>query len=178
MQNNAIQDAEFVGQITSHQAELHAFIISLMPGTEGAEDVLQETNLVLWEKRKTFKSGTNFRAWALQIARYKVLGHRRKLANLGYLIFDDELAELITEECEAEPDELTTRMKALKKCLARLNEPERQLIEHRYLTESNLVEFAEKSGRSADSLRVTLFRIRAGLKKCILGELNIKDILS
>ncbi|MFT5883192.1 MAG: DNA-directed RNA polymerase specialized sigma24 family protein, partial [Crocinitomicaceae bacterium] len=44
MQNNALQEAEFVGQIASLQAELHAFIISLMPGTEGAEDVVQETN--------------------------------------------------------------------------------------------------------------------------------------
>jgi RNA polymerase sigma-70 factor (ECF subfamily) len=178
MQNNALQEAEFVGQIASLQAELHAFIISLMPGTEGAEDVVQETNLVLWEKRKTFKPGTNFRAWAFQTARYKVMGHRRKLANLGFLIFDDDLAEQLAEECEAEPEELTTRMDALKKCLTRLKETERQLIEHRYMADSNLDDFAQKSGRSADSLRVTLFRIRAGLKKCMIGELNIKNILS
>jgi RNA polymerase sigma-70 factor (ECF subfamily) len=178
MQNNATQEAEFVGQITSHQPELHAFIISLMPGTEGAEDVLQETNLVLWEKRKTFQRGTNFRAWVFQIARYKVMAHRRKLANLGFLIFDDDLAEQLAEECEAEPEEFSVRREALKKCLARLKEPERQLIEHRYVSESNLDDFAQKSGRSAESLRVTLFRLRAGLKKCIIGELNIKDILS
>jgi RNA polymerase sigma-70 factor (ECF subfamily) len=149
-----------------------------MPGTDGVDDVLQETNLVLWEKRKTFKPGTNFRAWACQIARFKVMGHRRKLANLGFQLFDDELADQLAEECQAEPEELTARMDALKKCLSRLREPERQLIEHRYLSDSNLDEFAEKSGRSADSLRVTLFRIRAGLKKCIAGEINIKDALS
>jgi RNA polymerase sigma-70 factor (ECF subfamily) len=178
MKNSPMQEAEFVGKIASHQAGLHAFIISLMPGTDGVDDVLQETNLVLWEKRKTFKAGTNFRAWACQIARFKVMGHRRKLANLGFQLFDDELAEQLAEECEAEPEELAARMEALKKCLTRLKESERQLIEHRYLSDSNLDKFSEKSGRSVDSLRVTLFRIRAGLKKCITGELNIRDVLS
>ena len=106
------------------------------------------------------------------------MGHRRNLANLGFLIFDDDLASQLAEECEAESDELTERMEALKKCLARLKEQERQLVEHRYVADSNLDDFAQKSGRSVESLRVTLFRIRAGLKKCIIGELNIKDILS
>mgnify|MGYP000113776971 CR=1 FL=1 len=35
-----------------------------MPGMDGVDDVLQETNVVLWEKRATFEPGTNFRAWA------------------------------------------------------------------------------------------------------------------
>ena len=49
MELNATQQAEFVSQIAKHQAALHAYIISLMPGMDGVDDVLQETNMVLWE---------------------------------------------------------------------------------------------------------------------------------
>ncbi len=168
------EQAQFVGQIARHQAALHAYIISLIPGMDGVDDVLQETNLVLWEKRSSFREGTNFKAWACQIARFKVMNHRRKLANLGRLLFEDELADLLAAECEAEPEELDARMEALRKCLGRLRDKERELIEHRYFSKANLDEFAEKRGQSVETLRVTLFRIRAALKKCINGEMNIQ----
>src|SRR5210317_1132212 len=115
MKFDAAQQAEFVGQIARHQAALHAYIISLMPGMDGVDDVLQETNLVLWEKRRTFEPGTNFRAWACAVARFKVMGHRRKLAQLGFRLFDDELAEQLAAECEAEPEEFDLRLRALDK---------------------------------------------------------------
>lgn len=45
------QEAVFVGELTRLQSQLRAYIISLMPGMSGAADVLQETNIVMWEKR-------------------------------------------------------------------------------------------------------------------------------
>ncbi len=173
MNLDAAQQAEFVGQIARHQAALHAYIISLMPGADGVDDVLQETNLVLWEKRKTFEPGTNFRAWACTIARFKVMGHRRKMAQLGLQLFDDELAEQLAVECEAEPEEFDERLRALETCLGRLQQPERGLIDHRYFSGSTLDEYATKCGRPVESLRVSLFRIRAALKNCITGEITI-----
>ena len=174
MESEITQQAEFVGQIARHQAALHAFIISLMPGMDGVDDVLQETNIVLWEKRSSFQPGTNFRAWACTIARFKVMAHRRKLANLGVPLLDDDLAEQLAAECETDPEELQQRMDALRKCMGRLGEDERRLIEHRYFSGAPLEHFAEECGRGVDSLRVSLFRIRAGLKKCIMGELNVR----
>lgn len=173
MELDATQQAEFVSQIANHQAALHAYIISLMPGMDGVDDVLQETNLVLWDKRRTFEPGSNFRAWACAIARFKVMGHRRKLGKLGFQLFDDDLAEQLAIEGEAEPEELSNRLRALESCLGRLPEKERALIDFRYFSDSHLDEYAAKCGRPADSLRVSLFRIRAALKKCITGELAL-----
>jgi len=173
MELNATQQAEFVSQIAKHQAALHAYIISLMPGMDGVDDVLQETNMVIWEKRRTFELGSNFRAWACAIARFRVMGHRRKLGKLGMQMFDDQLAEQLATECEAEPEELTNRLCALESCLGRLPEKERALVDFRYFSDSNLDEYSAQCGRPADSLRVSLFRIRAALKKCITGELAL-----
>ena len=173
MELDPTQQAEFVSQIARHQAALQAYIISLMPGVDGVDDVLQETNLVLWEKRKTFEPGSNFRAWACAIARFRVMGHRRKLARLGFQLFDDALAEQLATECEAEPEELTDRIRALEHCLGRLPDKERALIDNRYFSDSHLDDYAAQCGRPVESLRVSLFRIRAGLKKCITGELTL-----
>lgn len=67
---------EYVKLMTDHQWPLRGFILSLMPGSPDVGDVLQETNLVLWQKRRQFKLGTNFFAWACRIARYEVMHHR------------------------------------------------------------------------------------------------------
>lgn len=170
---DASQQAEFVGHVTRHQAMLRAYIISLMPGMDGVDDVLQETNLVLWEKRAAFQAGTNFRAWACAVARLEVKTHRRKLLRLGKVTLDEDLAEQLAQHCEAPSGEVDERLRALDRCLGRLRENERQLLEHRYFSKLPLEKFAVRCGRSVESLRVTLFRVRAGLRKCINGELTI-----
>ena len=60
------------------QGNLLAFILSLHPGMAEAEDILQETFLVVSRKADTFAEGTNFLAWACTIARFKVLEFRRR----------------------------------------------------------------------------------------------------
>lgn len=178
MDRDVTQQAEFVGQITRHQTALRAYIISLMPGMDGVSDVLQETNVVLWEKRGKFQPGTNFRAWACAIARYEVKTHRRKMLSRGLRLLDEDLAEQLADRGEETPEKLDERLRALDKCINRLDDDGRQLVEHRYYSEASLEEFATRSGRSAESLRVTLFRIRAALKKCINNELAINSTRS
>lgn len=178
MDRDVSQQAEFVGQITRHQTALRAYIISLMPGMDGVSDVLQETNVVLWEKRGKFQPGTNFRAWACAIARYEVKTHRRKMLSHGLTLLDEDLAEQLADRGEETPEKLDERLRALDKCISRLDDDGRQLVEHRYHSEASLEEFAIRSGRSAESLRVTLFRIRAALKKCINNELAIDSTRS
>ena len=92
-------DLETYGrQLTAIQPRLHGFIISLIPGDPGADDVFQETNRVLWEKIEKFEPGTNFAAWAYTIARFQVMAHQKKRKRQSWLCFDDALVELILNE--------------------------------------------------------------------------------
>ncbi|MES2658732.1 MAG: sigma-70 family RNA polymerase sigma factor [Verrucomicrobiota bacterium] len=175
---NVAGEAEFVCEIARHQGALHAFIISMIPGLDGVEDVLQETNIVLWNKRGTFEPGTNFRAWAFSIARYKAMNHRQKRARQGMEVLSDDLLELLSSEFEERADQVDDRVRALEKCLRRLNTPEMDLIEQRYYSGTTMDHLAERSNRSLDSLRVTLFRIRAALRKCINAELALTGLNS
>ena len=80
---------------------IRAYIITQIPGSPDVRDILQEVNVVLWEKRGTFKEGTNFGAWACTVARYKVLEHRRKEArHAGLFLFNDELSEFLGEKAQ------------------------------------------------------------------------------
>ena len=72
------RQAEFVQLLTTHQPDIYLYLRSLVLDPDEASEVLQDANLVLWEKRGQFQLGTNFRAWAFQIARYKLLQHQAR----------------------------------------------------------------------------------------------------
>ncbi len=77
---------DFVRLLTQYQPDIFVYIRSLLANPHEAADVLQDANVVLWEKREQFKPGTSFRGWAFQIAKFKVLQHigRRDRAPAGF----------------------------------------------------------------------------------------------
>jgi RNA polymerase sigma-70 factor (ECF subfamily) len=174
MSQESLDVQEFVALLIDHQEVIRSYIITQIPGSPDIRDVLQEVNIVLWEKMKDFEPGTNFGAWACTVARYKVLEHRRREARRnGLLIFNDDLCRAIAEKIEDRlPEVLEERRKALDLCLSKLSAPHRQLLRARYGSpESRMAEAAADTGRSRESLRVTLSRIRAILLGCIRRQL-------
>ncbi len=49
-----------------------------MPGSHDIDDVLQDTNVVLWEKMEQFELGSNFQTWAFAVARNMAKAHWKK----------------------------------------------------------------------------------------------------
>ena len=166
---DADPDIPFVKLLTEHQTVICSFVISLLPGAPGVDDVIQETNALLWTKRSQFEMGTNFRAWALTIARFQVMAHLRVLRQKRWVTLDSDVAELLADELEEQPDPEFTerRIEALTACLGKLRPEDRDLLVQRYWSKIRLQDFAVSRGRSLSGLKVQLFRLRAALKRCI-----------
>ena len=146
-------------------AEIH-------PNRVAAQDILQETNLVLCKKVSEFEPGTNFKAWAFAIARFEVLNYRKQQARDARLVFSEELEETFAEELAQQSDDLERRHAALKACLGKLREKDRALLMHRYAKKGTLDEFARAAGRSVGGLKVTLHRLRNTLLACMQKQLS------
>jgi RNA polymerase sigma-70 factor (ECF subfamily) len=131
-----------------------------------AEDVVQETKVVLWEKFDEFEPGTNFPAWAAQVARYEALKARQKRSRDAKL-FSDTFLEGLSREMERASDLLERRREALKQCLDKLPEPDRDLVRLRYEQEMSSRELAERNGRSERGTRKALHRVRTALMMCV-----------
>jgi len=160
-------DREFIGLLTQHQMAVLAYIRSLMPGYPGAQDVLQQTNLKLWERKSGFEVGTNFKAWAFAVARYEVLNQRKKISKDGWMVLGEHVAELIAEDLGEETGSHDEMMQALECCLEKLPAHDRELVQMRYASDQGLDEYARMLKRSAGTLKTRLFRIRAALRRCI-----------
>lgn len=162
-------DDVLVTQLAAHQSELLVYIQSLMPGDSGAHDVQQRTNLVIWKKRAQFKKGSDFRAWAFSIAYWEVKAYRKECSRKSWLVVDDTLVDKLTRTMSETVTE--NPMKELRTdlelCIQKLEVGDQELVTHRYYSDKPLKDYAEEVGRPVASVKMSLCRIRAALKRCI-----------
>ena len=164
---------ELVGLLTGHQRVLLAFILGLVPDRNDAEEIRQRTNIVLWRKRDEFTPGTSFRAWAFSIARWEARCFIRERGRKSWLVYDDEVANLLADRLAAMPaTAIGARATALRHCLGTLSEDHRQLIVARYQHELDFRECAKQFRRSEAGLRVTLHRLKIALRRCVVKQLE------
>jgi RNA polymerase sigma-70 factor (ECF subfamily) len=155
-----------VQEIARCQPRLRAFVRCLLVRQSDVDDLLQEVNAVLWEKAEEFQPGTDFWAWASQVARFKALNQIRKYAR-ERLVFDPEIVDRMAEVAEQRLSHLNERREALEHCLNKLAPAQRQLIDLRYVDGHAIERIAEAIGRPVGSIRQTLYRIRGALLECI-----------
>ena len=169
MSENARHE-EFMRLFLTCQPRIFAFIRSLVFSRADADDVLQETALVLWEKFDQFEPGTRFDRWAFRIAHFQVLYHRQKKAR-DRLRFSDALVEQLGEDMINDTEQLEETQDALAQCLGKLPAADHNLIRQRYQGDTTNRDVARGSGRSESAISRALNRIYIKLLLCIEGTL-------
>lgn len=152
---------------SSCQHSLYVYIVTLIGNPIDAHDVLQDTNLVLWQKFDQFERGTSFSAWAREVARYRVLRYRQIHAN-DTPILDPSVLDALAkrlDEVDRRQDELYAEQ--LLGCIDRLGDADRELIQLRYRSSVRVKALAEQLHRSENAVSQSLGRIRRLLRRCI-----------
>lgn len=156
--------------MTQHQRRIFGYIHTLVPDRHDAEDILQETSQVIVEKFHEFKVGTDFVAWACQIAWWRVRAARQKFAR-SKVVFDDDVLDSVAHTASTMHAEVSERHEALARCLQRLHPRDRELLLTRYEPGARVEEAAERSGRSLEAAYKALARLRKLLFDCVTNHL-------
>lgn len=164
------QQKQLMLLMTQHQRRVFGYIHTLVPQRADAEDILQETSLVIVEKFHEFKPGTDFVAWACQIAWWRVRAARQKFAR-SKVVFDDDVLDAVAHTASTMQPEVSERHEALSRCLQRLHPRDRELLLTRYEPGARVEEAAERSGRSLEAAYKALARLRKLLFDCVTNQL-------
>jgi RNA polymerase sigma-70 factor (ECF subfamily) len=160
--------------MTQHQRRIFSYIYTLVPDRHDAEDILQETSLVICEKFDSFKLGTDFAAWACQIAYWQVRAARTKYAR-SKVVFNEEVLEAVAHTAATLNVEVTPRHEALSHCLQKLHPRDRELVLTRYEQGRGVEEAAKCSGRSLVAAYKALARIRKLLFDCVTHRMEAAE---
>ncbi|MBC8125890.1 MAG: sigma-70 family RNA polymerase sigma factor [Gloeobacteraceae cyanobacterium ES-bin-144] len=165
---------EYISLLTQNQAAIFAFLRTLLINPVDAEDVLQETNIALWNNISRFEIGTNFYAFATRIAYTKAIDHTRRQKKLGGLVFDSDLMERLSKhmlENQAHAAD-SARQRALETCITRLPPTDLDLIQRRYFQKQTIRDLVFDTGKTETNLQYHFGRIRNLLKTCIESKLS------
>lgn len=170
MKDEIKHTAHVQGLFVKEVSRIRGFIISMMPGGSEVDDLLQETFLTITAKAGSFEKGTNFTAWAITIARFKVMEHFAKSKKRG-LLLGDEVLERLMDEAQEHFSE-NPQVDLLKRCLGKLSPSVRQMLAQRYARGWKPEKIAAEAGWGANSVYVSLSRARTTLRECIRRQMK------
>ena len=127
---------EYSRKLTAIQRPLYAYILSLLPNRSDAEDILQETNLILCRKADEYDPNKHFQGWAFRIARYQIMAHMTK-AKRSKISFSNELVDAMAEE-DFDASTIQVTQRALQICYDLLPKHMRAIARLRFKDEKNL----------------------------------------
>ena len=156
--------------VTAIQNKLHAYILSLLANPAAAQDVLQETNLVLIRKADDFRDGANFDSWAYSTARFQILAHLRDRKR-DRLVLHETFAEKLAPAAEVMAEETEVRIQLLGGCVEQLADEHKALLHKRYGKEVSITSLAKDYGKTASAMKQMLYRIRNLLAACVEARL-------
>ena len=169
--------ARIVANMTACQSRLYAYICTMMGTSRGAADVLQEANLVLWLKSAEYDPALPFMPWAMKIAYFQVLAHRKKQSR-DRLVFDDALMGQVEEAArqkDAESD-IDQQLEALDECLDKLPPLQKDLVDRKYLRSESVNSIAATRQMNANAVSAQLYRLRKALTDCVEKRLGIRGV--
>ena len=167
---------DFLRLILEHKSRIYGYILRLIPNRSVADDLMQETTLVMWEKFHQFKIGTNFPAWGIQIARIKVLQYRAASAK-SPIHFSQEVFNSLASPIEGDDYQEIEKIQALENCLRKLSKRDHKLIQLRYTEKRKIKDIAESLGWPAGMAYKLMAKIHYLLKECIEKRLSISKVV-
>lgn len=163
-------DTAFNALVRKYQKDLHAFIWRKIGDFHYAEEIVQDTFLLAYEKISTLRNPNQFAAWLYAIANRCCIHWTRKkipvmqsleATSVG-LVEKYSYARYVSEQYETEVRE--HRNEIVENLLERLPKHERRVITLHYLREVSIKEISESLGVPVNTVKSQLQRARKRLQ--------------
>jgi RNA polymerase sigma-70 factor (ECF subfamily) len=162
----AAAQQRFLSLFLRSEREIFRYVAALVPNVADAEDIVQQTALVLWEKFEAYDPGLPFTPWACRFALNKTrqwLERRQRWQTL----LEGGLAEELAQRRQELQPELDLRLGHLDRCLHKLPSEQLSLVEGYYYRRENIESLAANGGRTVAATYKLLQRVRQALQTCI-----------
>jgi RNA polymerase sigma-70 factor (ECF subfamily) len=156
---------DFARLLVRHDRSLLRYIMTFLPRRDDAEEVLQRTAMVLWEKFAEYDPNREFLPWALRVAYFEVLNFRKQVAR-DRLVFREEVIAALAETRQSQSGQLEAQRRALRVCLEQLSGDDRTLLKRRYSDSESIAQLADERGKTAKALYRRLDRLRDMIARC------------
>src|SRR5262245_62084987 len=173
MGNSPVSQGHIARLLMQHRTALYGYIFACVRNHDDAEDILQNVSVAVTESVERLTNEAGFWPWAREIARRRVLEHRRSAGRERVL--DPELVQRLAEAAAQVEEDRTASVhrQALLGCLDLLPVESRQLIVMRYDGTTDASGLAARFGRSVQAIYAMVKRIKQILRECVERRLRV-----
>lgn len=164
-------DPSFVSLFVKNQRRIYGYILTLVPDCNEADDLFQQTSMVLWAKAGEFRpraesESEDFVRWGCGIAHNLIRNWRVKRRRDRHCFSDEMMARIAAARIEKSPW-LDAALASLGACMDELKPKERDLLDLCYVGRRSIRQLSAELGRTEGAVYQHLHRIRAKLLDCI-----------
>jgi RNA polymerase sigma-70 factor, ECF subfamily len=158
---------QFSDDLRQCHRRLFNYVFALVRDIDDAQDVFQETAMLLWKKYGEFQPGSSFAAWAFTVAQFKASEFLRSKRRYRAR-FSEDFAQLIAAtELQSKPEDSDVWPELLDRCIEKLPSHQRQLLGDCYGGARSIADVAASVGRPVRGIYNSLRMIREKLLKCV-----------
>ena len=148
------------------QTVVASFISSSIPDFHASEDILQQVAVAVAKDFDNYDPSRPFVAWAIGIAKFRILAYLRKRRNDRHL-FDDRAVIHLADAFEKIDLEVDPIKHALGECIKTVNGRSRKALQMRYVDDMKPAAIAEVFDIKPNAVSALLYRARVALGDCI-----------
>lgn len=166
------QDGQFLKLLRLHEKKIYGCILSLVPNRVVAEDIMQETTVIMWRKFPDYQKGSNFSAWGVTIGRFLVMDYFRKESR-SIIRFSSEAMKNISESTGVF-DSHDERVEALRECLKKMPSEVRKILKLRYQHGKSIKAIANEIQKPIHGMYKQVSKMHFLLQRCIQRKLTTR----
>lgn len=167
-----MKQADIVRLILAERERVLAYIDAIVRDYSLAEDIFQETAMLLVTRRDTLQNEQHVKGWLRLTARnlsFKAMRDRARQP----VALDQTVIEALDPHWDAvESDNVNEKLEALRKCIGGLSAYGREILRQRYGRGIVGDELASALGRTQVAVRRALSRVHKALAECISKQVR------
>ena len=166
-----LNETSFLRLFVRHEPSLRAYARSIWPDWHLVDEAMQESGVVMWQKRDQLQDESGFAPWAKVILRFKCLKQIEKLRLERPLLSEAMIATLSSRNEDKGATREAERSNAFQECFAELSSDHQKLLLAPHTQHLSVKKIAEQKNRTVNSLYKAMGRIRQKLTNCIRQRL-------
>lgn len=167
--------------VREHASMLTTYIRSLVYDPGAIDDIWQETMIVAWNRLDDFDRERPFGPWLRGIAARVILAKKR-LAARSIFIGDAATLERLDGQFDRfqhlHGDTFDDKLEALRDCVAKLSDSDRQCIHLRYQEDVKPSDMSQRLGLALENVKKKLFRAKKQLLVCLEAKMRAQEAAS
>ncbi len=161
----------FTRLFVAAQPSFYGYLMSLVHDRQAADELIQELAERLWHKFPDYDADRPFVAWGIGFARYLAMEWRRRQRRLP-LPLDQATLDALADVAEPSAFEHDRRLEALRECLGKLTDRQREVLRLRYEEATPVASIAEASRRTPMAVYKAIKQAHLSLFACVTKTLG------